>query len=579
LVEATLSDVKEELTQADSIDNSSVSSFKGFNIKELRSRFENNESMSVGSNKNPIKRRELLATKSSIESDIDENECHADGDDNSLDTKKVLLYAKKIEQRANEGISVQDSHPEVSKTEEAGSGETENSSKENILDQTADDMFPNFSPVAIRKKAFEMRKQQKLRAATPKNDEGSLQQNAVLVSQSSNVIAVQPGVQPVSSMAQSTTPRLSVKERVASFNSPGVCNQSIPQANSYRQVVPFQKRTPPPGAIQMSYTNQTPSPLWTNSQHDGSMFSPMESFSSPIAQQRQLAPSLMAPSSTSNQQYQNRSISQQGYRNAQIKTVQTSYDCDDDDYDDGITLSPTCSEVSGLTLPTCLGSVAEDKPKSSNENAPDHQECMSPIARHRQKQGPNSNGTLFNHPYLKRMMSNVSTPKASGQQQASAAQSNRPSHREQIISRVIEKPSTPRRANKKPPTPSNRKPIKKSVSNQSTLTTVSSNVDELQPPQRKQPQRTISNQSTMTTVSSNAEQSHQHKSQRNAHKKGTVAERVAMVERSSRQSEGTNNQHLKKIASRGAQEAKARYSGRTNDEQSSTATRDCVRLI
>ncbi|KAL3798500.1 hypothetical protein ACHAWO_011059 [Cyclotella atomus] len=564
IVVPTLSDVKEELTQTDSLD-SSISSFKGLNIRELRSKFENNESISVGSNskRSSFRVKDLTSKPStSLESNVD------DGGDSLLNTNNALRCAM----NTNAHFSTHQ-HPEVAKTEEAGSGETENSSKENILDQTADGMFGHFSPVAVRKKAFETRKQQlRIRASTPKNDARSNTQNAVLVSQSSNVPASLPEVQAI---AQSGTPRLSVKERVASFNSPAVYNQGMIQPKSSKQVVPFQMLTPPPGSIQMSYTNQTPSPLWTNSQQDGTLFSPMASFGSPQARPQQRQPTPNQPIANS---YGKSGISHQRPQNYSLKAVDTSYD--DDDYEDGITLSPTCSEVSGLTLPTCLGSVAEDKPKT-RPNASNIQECMSPIARHRQKQGANSNGNLFNHPYLKRMMSNVSTPRASGhQQQLNNPQEKRPSHREQIISRVIEKPPSPRKSkaapSRKPPPPQNRKSINKSASNQSTITTVSSDAKELQSPQRKkQPQRPIPNQSSLTTSSSTITES---QSQSTTPMKGKVAQRVAMVEKSSRQSTNGNHLDTSKIALRGAKEAKKRYTKQAGDEQSSAATRDCLRL-
>ena len=550
----TLSDVKEELTQTDSLD-SSLSSFKGLNIQELRSRFENNESLSVESNKkhNSSEKRRSLVTE-------------------EMEPNKVIAPTKTTDVTSNSYFTADASHPELSKTKEAGSNETENSAKENVLHRTTDSVFPNFSPVAVRKKAFEMRKQQsRIRAATPKKD----QITSVLACQSANV--EKPEIHPVTSMAQTSTPRLSVKERVASFNSPNF-HQGTLQVHNAKQLMPFQKMTPPPSSINMSSTA------------DGLMFSPLETFGSPNHERKQQLKRQSAP--LPQNQVTNPSMQKHyGFRNNQVRSVQTSFDSagDEDDYDDGITLSPTCSEVSGLTLPTCLGSVAEDKPKVKY-NTPDFK-CMSPIARHRQKQGANG-GTLFNHPYLKRMMSNVSTPRANGQHQehpSNNPQARAPTHREQIISRVIEKPSTPRKSqkaspSKKPPTPQDKKPIKKSVSYQSTPTTSSSYLNETQSTQHKKPQHSLSNQSTLTTASSNVNDSNddslhlQGKGQ--SQRKGKVAERVAIVnERTSRQSINGSSNHTKKIASRGAKEAKARYVRRSNnDEQSSTATRDCVRI-
>eukprot|EP00569_Conticribra_weissflogii_P012401 CAMPEP_0171387132 /NCGR_PEP_ID=MMETSP0879-20121228/39843_1 /TAXON_ID=67004 /ORGANISM="Thalassiosira weissflogii, Strain CCMP1336" /LENGTH=1111 /DNA_ID=CAMNT_0011899455 /DNA_START=95 /DNA_END=3428 /DNA_ORIENTATION=- len=101
----------------------------------------------------------------------------------------------------------------------------------------------------------------------------------------------------------------------------------------------------------------------------------------------------------------------------------------DDDDDDGITLSPTCSEVSGLTTPTCLISVTDEvndaKSKMSNKShfskqsdvfdnitlssmppSSPYQEAMSPIARHRQQKSTfSSKNKLSKHPYMQRVNS------------------------------------------------------------------------------------------------------------------------------------------------------------------------------
>ena len=467
------------------------------------------------------RRTSIIGNQSSLENNANENDCLKvdadcsieDGDvtnpcnshsreKSSYEFSHLLSKAKNLEKKNNRA--------QFQQAEEVGSEETGNSVKENIVDHSEDREFPNSYPSAVRKKAFEMRKQQsRIRASTPKND------------QSSDVAAGQPGVQPVSSMAQSSTPRLSVRERVASFNSPDGF-QGIPQ--NPQQAVPLQNVTPPPNSIQMSYTNQTPS-----------MFSPMETFVSP---NRRRQSAINQSNSPYKKHYNNnRGICSQGSRSYPTPSSLDSPG-DSDDYEDGITLSPTCSEVSGLTLPTCLGGF-EEKPKKKSNTL----DCMSPIARHRQIKGVHSSGTLFNHPYLKRMMS----PKASGQlqqQQQQSQQSSSPevkaqSHRQQIISRVVEKPSS-RKSQGAP----NKKPsIKKSASNQSTLTTAPSNVSEVCPNSKQQPERM-----------------------------GKVAERVAML--SERGIGGNTNQ----IATQSAKETKTRYTKRTIEEQSSTATRDCVRL-
>eukprot|EP00804_Cyclotella_cryptica_P023167 CCRYP_000379-RA/>CCRYP_000379-RA protein AED:0.01 eAED:0.01 QI:381/1/1/1/0/0/2/57/1854 len=589
-----LSGVKEELEPVDSLDNSSTSSFKGLNIKELRLRFEGSkDSLSVGSVKkfDSLKSRES-GTKNSFDSDIDDNDC-TDGE-NSLDTKKVLSYAKKIEQRVKKRYSAVDSRPEVATTIEAGSGETENSSKENIVDKAADDGFPHFSPVAIRKKAFEMRKREVLQTAVkpPENDGGSLK-DVVLICHKVNPTSEQLEVPPAKAATpkQMGTPRLSVRERVATFSNPGAYNQTVAMLKnplaSPRQVVPFQKLTPPPRTIDMNRANQTPSPLWTHNKEDD-INSPMANLSSPIRQHgqrhRQSAPFAMGQTTygtrnSANQNYPYDKTSQQAVLGNQARTIQTTYNSTgptqgDDDYDDGITLSPTCSEVSGLTLPTCLASLADDNSRtmrqSSSSEVPDFQEAMSPIARHRQKNGANLNGNLFNHPYLKRMIAqnlpNCATPTARGQHQeqhSSSQVKQKPSHREQILSRVIEKPGTPRKsqpsANKKTiPHPQRKKSM-----NSSTQPTLASS-------------RAINDQSTQKALPS---PQHRKQSHRKEVVKGKVAERVAMVnELTNRTNEASIHQHIGDTVSKNLKEAKARHKSQRSEEQSSAATRDCVRV-
>lgn len=589
-----LSGVKEELETADSLDNSSTSSFKGLNIKELRLRFEGNkDSLSVGSMKksDSFKSRES-GTKNSLDSDIDDHDC-TDGD-NSLDTKKVLSYAKKIEQRVKKRYGANDSHPEVAKTIEAGSGETENSSKENVIDKAAGDGLLHFSPVAIRKKAFEMRKREVLQPAvrSSESDGGSLK-DAVLICHKMNVASEKVEVQPTKPATPKKigTPRLSVRERVATFNSPGAYNQTVSMLKnplvSPRQVVPFQKLTPPPRTIDMNRANQTPSPLWTQKKEDG-VISPMANLNSPIPQnqrQRQSVPFAVEQSScgkrnNANKSHQNHKSSQHAVPCNQARTIQTSYNspppCNgDDDYDDGITLSPTFSEVSGLTLPTCLASLADDSSRamrqSSSSELPDFQEAMSPIARHRQSNGANLNGNLFNHPYLKRMIAHnlpkCPTPTARGQEQENQSMSQvkqKPSHKEQILSRVIQKPGTPRRsqpaANNRPiPYPQRKKSMNSST--QPTLASSRPTHDQLSNKEPPSPQR--------------RQQSH-----RKDVGKGKVAERVAMVnELTNRTNEAIIHQHIGDTVSKNLKEAKvARHRLQRNEEHSSAATRDCVRV-
>jgi hypothetical protein len=163
---------------------------------------------------------------------------------------------------------------------------------------------------------------------------------------------------------------------------------------------------------------------------------------------------------------------------------------------------------------------------------------MSPIARHRQKNGATTNGNLFNHPYLKRMIAqnlpNASTQKAKGQQPIQ----NQRSHREQILSRVA---SSPRRtqaaASSKPPQP------------------ISVNLK----PSPGRNKRMSQNPPTVPTAAST--KSHQSPSRTKHAGKGKVAERVALVnERTQRANDSS------------------RRNARQSEDLSSAATRDCLRV-
>eukprot|EP00984_Skeletonema_dohrnii_P030501 scaffold22012_cov212-Skeletonema_dohrnii-CCMP3373.AAC.2 len=91
-----------------------------------------------------------------------------------------------------------------------------------------------------------------------------------------------------------------------------------------------------------------------------------------------------------------------------------------DDDDDGITLSPTISEVSGLTFETSL--VAGGVPE---EDVNEFERTMTPIARLRQK----TQGNRFSYDHA-----DAPTPRTS-------VQTNRPSRRDQIVSRIRESSS------------------------------------------------------------------------------------------------------------------------------------------
>ena len=95
-----------------------------------------------------------------------------------------------------------------------------------------------------------------------------------------------------------------------------------------------------------------------------------------------------------------------------VTPIDTAYDLDDEE--DGITLSPTISEVSGLTLQTCLA----NEPVAMNEC----ERTMTPIARLRHRK----QASKFSYEHI-----DASTPKM-------AAGGNRSSRRDQIVSRIRE---------------------------------------------------------------------------------------------------------------------------------------------
>jgi len=158
------------------------------------------------------------------------------------------------------------------------------------------------------------------------------------------------------------------------------------------------KKLSPPRTIDMNQANDnTPSPLWV-ANRNGQGYSPIDNISP------QVKPSTVnrfptnrssinySPIPRQNQKHDedNQNIvaafsRDAGLDQARPEPIQTRYEYGgDDDEEDGITLSPTISEVSGLTIPTCIGSVYGDNFENTANNGPVH--AMSPIARHRHQQ-------------------------------------------------------------------------------------------------------------------------------------------------------------------------------------------------
>jgi len=180
-------------------------------------------------------------------------------------------------------------------------------------------------------------------------------------------------------------------------------NKVMPTMQQQQQQLQ-QKKLSPPRTIDMNQANNnTPSPLWVANQN-GQGYSPIDNTSP------QVKPNTVkrfptnrssinySPIPRQNQRHDedNQNIVAAFSRDAGLdqvrpEPIQTRYESPipseyggDEDEEDGITLSPTISEVSGLTIPTCIGSVYGDNFENTANNGPVH--AMSPIARHRHQQ-------------------------------------------------------------------------------------------------------------------------------------------------------------------------------------------------
>lgn len=276
----------------------------------------------------------------------------------------------------------------------------------------------------------------------------------------------------------------------------------------------------------------------------------------------------------------------------------------DDDEEDGITLSPTFSVVSGLTLPTCLGSVNGDAAPlvsiqsdvfenlSPKEGSLFH-ERMSPIARHRhrkqqEKSALSTGAKLSKHPYLQRVHSKqsrassveapnnnnvnstdrlheIATPKAKGGPVLDQANTML-SRREQLISRVRASP----RHNTSFPQHS----------------THSGNAKPPNPPkygsQEWQERNAIAEHDISQSFQSDKSPA-RHFDGRNgfppAKPKGKVAESVDRVNRTTKQSQrhSSNNNH-QNMSRQNRGRSRNHGDPRNEDKVNSLATPDCIRI-
>lgn len=446
-------------------------------------------------------------------------------EDGTLDTKKVLRYAKILEKRGQlpqetpqETESLKSCDNSIEKKDTTSNNSTKENDADkaaapntnangNTSDSNAPNDFPGFSPVKMRKKAFESSKVKGTvaqarehfmrKVCTPERKNASEMPKPQVVSKETDASSSEkdkppPAPQedvtpqapkcsaaPASTPIQGESPATSVRDRIAAFGgkvagttSGKVQSKPAQQASSSKPVVPFQQQTQngvnrgpkkvplqqqqaqqtnpntPPRSVAMNKTTaETPSPLWVaNNRNTGGQpaFSPMDSFNSPSKPiygknsnsdaSPHVKPNVVGRLHPRHPFNKSSPVKFPAYsplpgKNASAETntsrpapVQTRYDSPprggvyDDDDEDGITLSPTFSEVSGLTLPTCLGAVNEDSASvfdNTSRNGTLYHETMSPIARHRQKQQfekssfPHSNGAakLTNHPYLQRVNS------------------------------------------------------------------------------------------------------------------------------------------------------------------------------
>lgn len=365
--------------------------------------------------------------------------------DGTINTKKVLRYAEKLERREREKSDIEN---DSSKSFDQSIDKRDTlSSKENHCgSEGVEKKGDEASIISMRKKAFE-------------SSSGRQSKPLKSIAASKNTLAANKPPQEIPSKSPLQTPTrnsspistdspviTSVKDRIAVF---GGRKQPPPQnpATPLRNALPRQPQnhqTPPPRTISTNGNNKKPSPLWTTNRTTGKPFSPMDiGVQQNRAGHRDLSrdnprPTHASPSPPTrgdNKLRRPRNLGAIDTGNESPNAKRNEFAEDDDD---GITLSPTLSEVSGLTLPTCLGTVASGtlgsnrgsdlfddlpsiapiSPASALNRGPNFHEAMSPIARHRQQQKSAavmsfSSNTLADRPHFnKEVSSSPQTPSA-----------------------------------------------------------------------------------------------------------------------------------------------------------------------
>ena len=591
-------------------------------IKELRSRFEDqksgeeaNKSTMVGSGIY-LKNREIQAmsslgseTKDTAESSLIKSEANEDDTigDGTLDTKKVLRYAKILERRGVQAADSQDSSMKSSMGHSIEKKDTSNSSKENYVAPKIKNKGSSFSsspPVKLRKMAFEGKKNPKVaqtyqqfvannNSPTPfyewkkdKATKGSYESSlSSKTSKTADDVPPPPNNVGPTSMQGESPGTASVKDRIAVWGDQSRSqNQAVPrqQASPNKVMVPLtqqaqnhptmnmnqspnraalplqqQQQGTPPRTIAMNQSNNTPSPLWVaNNQNSGQGYSPYGNNASPHHFKNSNVGTWAPTASPSSLHVQGMRNNGYGMRPSPVQTtryespIANSHQYDNDE-EDGITLSPTFSEVSGLTLPTFdasrvsmqSGDVFDNLSKSGSM----YHETMSPIARHRRQQEKKV-ANISKHPYLQR----VNRQQASRIPNVQAAPSS-----DNNVDRLHEL-KTPKAGT------SRREKIVNRVR--------ASQQNEKQTNSREwQAQNVIKEQHTLSHSSSSGSPAtpvrHFLPSQQNS--KGKVAERVETVNR--RTQKRNSDQHQK----RGSRYSSEGDSGRNNN---SLATVDCIRV-
>ena len=365
--------------------------------------------------------------------------------DGTINTKKVLRYAKKLERREREKSDIENDSPKsfdqsIDKRDTLSSKENHHGSEG--VEKKGDEQ----SIISMRKKAFQSssgRQSKPLWSVAAANNTSAANKPP---QESSSKSPLKTPTRNSSQISTDSPVMTSVKDRIAVFGGLKQPPQQHP-AKPLRNALPRQPQnhqTPPPRTMSTNGNNNTPSPLWTTNRTTGKSFSPMDNygFKQNRAGHRDLSHGSPRPTHASPSPPVN---SDNLRRPRNLVAIDTGYDSPNvkrndfaEDDDDGITLSPTLSEVSGLTLPTCLGTVASGtlgsnrgsdlfddlpsvapiSPASALNRGPNFHEAMSPIARHRQQQkraavmsfSPN---TLADRPHFnKEVNSSPQTPSA-----------------------------------------------------------------------------------------------------------------------------------------------------------------------